>query len=129
METGILLVMMQVRYVTYVTRHTARYDAGAAVTAAIQLGSRPGMEGTRIVCVIPSFGERYLSTALFQVCVCVRACVFVRACVCVCVCACVCVRVCVCVCACVRACVCLRVRVYAYDYAYVYVRMRTCVRA
>jgi cysteine synthase A len=41
-------------------------SSGAAVTAAIQLGSRAGMEGKRIVCIIPSFGERYLSTALFQ---------------------------------------------------------------
>jgi len=41
-------------------------SAGAAVAAALQIGARPGMEGKNIVIVIPSFAERYLSTALFE---------------------------------------------------------------
>jgi cysteine synthase A len=54
-------------------RHLARLEgipcgisSGAAVEAALQIGARPGMEGKNIVVIIPSFAERYLSTALFE---------------------------------------------------------------
>jgi len=41
-------------------------SSGAAVTAALRVAARPEMKGKRIIVIVPSMAERYMSTDLFK---------------------------------------------------------------
>jgi len=75
LETGLIDEVLTVANETAfdTARRLARLEgipggisSGAAIAAAIEIAERPGMAGKRIVAILPSFAERYLSTALFD---------------------------------------------------------------
>jgi cysteine synthase len=41
-------------------------SSGATAHAAVELAQRPELHGATIVVILASYGERYLSTALFE---------------------------------------------------------------
>jgi len=75
MQTGLIDEIIKVSNDASFTtaREAARKDglavgisSGSAIWAGLEVAKRPEMAGKRVVTVIPSFAERYLSTALFE---------------------------------------------------------------
>jgi cysteine synthase A len=75
LDRGMIDEVFQVSSQTAINmaRQTARLEgipvgisSGAAIAAAIAAGSRPESGDKNIVIIVPSFAERYLSTALFE---------------------------------------------------------------
>jgi len=75
LDTGLIDEVIRIGNDTalHTARQAARLDglavgisAGAALAASLEVGARPGMAGRTIVVILPSFAERYLTTALFE---------------------------------------------------------------
>ncbi len=75
MDTSLIdeIVKVSNQNAIHTTRLVAKTDgipggisSGAAIWAGLMIGKRPEMAGKRIVVIVPSFAERYLSTPLFE---------------------------------------------------------------
>ena len=75
LQTGLIDEIIQITGVEAMatSRRLARTDgfpagisSGAALAAALKLAARPEWAGKQIVVIIPSFAERYITTALFD---------------------------------------------------------------
>lgn len=75
LETGLISEILRIGNETAFTfaRQAAKLEglpigisSGAAIGAAVEIGQRTEMAGKKIVIILPSFAERYLSTALFE---------------------------------------------------------------
>jgi cysteine synthase A len=75
LDTGLIDEILPIANETAITmaRRAAQVEglpcgisSGAALAAALEIGARPEMAGKLIVAILPSFAERYLSTALFE---------------------------------------------------------------
>lgn len=75
LETGLINEILRIGNETAFTfaRQAAKLEglpvgisSGAAIGAAVEIGQRAEMAGKKIVIILPSFAERYLSTALFE---------------------------------------------------------------
>jgi cysteine synthase A len=75
LDTGLIDEIVRIGNDTAIktARQAARLDglavgisSGAALAAALEVGTRAGMSGKTIVVILPDFAERYVTTALFE---------------------------------------------------------------